>query len=96
MSSYEEIIDSLKRAYKMLIDATNNKRSVTDAEAFHCQVAIKDAITLLEPVMATVSMPNNICDCWHISQYTGKQECWGTKERDICDCNGNKNNCNFY
>ena len=94
MSSYEEIVDSLKRAYKMLIDATDNKRPITAAEAFHCQVAIKDAITLLEP--ATTTVPSGVCDCWHISKYTNKPECWGTKERDLCWCNGDKSKCDFY
>jgi len=32
--------------------------------------------------------------------YRAKQsevsECWGTKERDVCGCGGNKNRCTFY
>ena len=23
-------------------------------------------------------------------------ECWGTKERDLCSCNGDRSNCDFY
>ena len=22
--------------------------------------------------------------------------CWGTKEKDVCDCSGDKSKCNFY
>lgn len=25
----------------------------------------------------------------------GKGECWGTKEREYCDCGGNKKKCNY-
>ncbi len=34
------------------------------------------------------------CKCYH--QYGNFAECWGTKERELCTCNGNTNNCNFY
>jgi len=34
------------------------------------------------------------CDCYHIEY--GIPRCWGTKEKDICSCNGFKRNCNFY
>lgn len=30
------------------------------------------------------------CSCY----YDG--ECWGTRERDLCSCNGNTNKCDFY
>ena len=33
---------------------------------------------------------SDLCDCYH-SGY-----CWGTKERDICDCQGRKSRCKFY
>lgn len=23
-------------------------------------------------------------------------ECWGTKERDVCNCEGNRSQCDFY
>lgn len=35
------------------------------------------------------------CECWQLIQ-KDKQICNGTKERDECFCNGNKNNCTFY
>lgn len=34
------------------------------------------------------------CDCYH-TEY-GKPQCWGTKERDVCKCNGDILNCDFY
>lgn len=51
------------------------------------------------------------CDCYHIESEThwlvegdgcavrgtiNVPRCWGTKERDICDCGGDKSKCNFY
>jgi len=27
---------------------------------------------------------------------TTVSECWGTKERDVCSCGGDKNKCTFY
>lgn len=35
------------------------------------------------------------CECWQLIQ-KDKQICNGTKERDECFCNGDKNNCTFY
>lgn len=34
------------------------------------------------------------CDYW--KNYNGEQRCIGTKEMDVCSCNGNKNECTFY
>lgn len=34
------------------------------------------------------------CRCYH-TEY-GKPQCWGTKEREECSCDGDKNKCNFY
>lgn len=39
------------------------------------------------------------CDCYHvIEKKPGKfnGECWGTKEREFCTCEGITENCNFY
>lgn len=51
------------------------------------------------------------CDCYHIESETSwlvggdgsavrgttnVPRCWGTKERDVCDCGGDKSKCNFY
>ena len=35
------------------------------------------------------------CDCYHPND-CGENRCWGTKEREICSCGGNKKHCNFY
>ena len=34
------------------------------------------------------------CSAFHIENNLPR--CWGTQERDICDCNGDKNKCTFY
>ena len=34
------------------------------------------------------------CECYHVEY--GKSVCWGTKEREVCNCEGIKRNCNFY
>lgn len=51
------------------------------------------------------------CDCYHVEseihRFVGEDEdfvygridvprCWGTKEKDVCDCGGDKSKCNFY
>ena len=35
-----------------------------------------------------------ICKCWHIEH--GEGVCYGTPERDICNCGGNESSCDFY
>lgn len=37
---------------------------------------------------------NNKCNCYH-EEY-GTAECWGTKERELCSCNGDQTKCDFY
>lgn len=39
------------------------------------------------------------CDCYHVIEkkfgnFSG--ECWGTKEREFCTCEGMTESCNFY
>lgn len=40
-----------------------------------------------------------LCNCYHViekkfGKFSG--ECWGTKERELCTCEGMTENCNFY
>lgn len=35
-----------------------------------------------------------ICSSYHIEY--GKPVCYGTRERDTCDCEGDESKCNFY
>ena len=48
MVSYEEMVDILKHAYKILATATENNVGLSTGEAFYCQCAVKDALSLLE------------------------------------------------
>ncbi len=34
------------------------------------------------------------CECFHDEQ--GKPRCWGTKEKDLCDCGGDRRKCTHY
>ena len=51
------------------------------------------------------------CDCYHVESEIHRfadadggsvygninvPRCWGTKEKDVCDCSGDKSKCNFY
>lgn len=38
---------------------------------------------------------NMICDCYH-SLPNNKGECWGTRERERCYCNGDERYCSYY
>lgn len=53
----------------------------------------------------------NKCDCYHVEAEIHRfvdedgdsvygnidvPRCWGTKEKDFCDCGGDKSKCNFY
>ena len=42
-----------------------------------------------------INKNKKLCHCYHPDGYYGP-ECWGTRERDNCKCNGDKNNCDFY
>jgi len=51
----------------------------------------------------TVSAEPERCSCWHAIPTGMKREegtfeyrCWGTPERDICTCGGDKSKCDFY
>lgn len=35
-----------------------------------------------------------LCKCWHIEH--GEGVCYGTPERDICNCDGDERHCDFY
>lgn len=35
-----------------------------------------------------------MCDCYHV--LNNKSVCFGTKEMDPCDCEGDRKRCNFY
>lgn len=37
---------------------------------------------------------NKACDCYHV--LNNKSVCFGTKEMDACDCEGDRKRCNFY
>lgn len=52
-----------------------------------------------------------VCDCYHIEsehhyfidengvpiyENINVSRCWGTKEKDVCSCGGDKSKCNFY
>ena len=40
---------------------------------------------------------NEICECFRPNMYKDSiDRCFGTKEIDPCNCNGDKNKCNFY
>jgi len=40
---------------------------------------------------------NEMCDCYRPNMYRDNiARCFGTKEIDPCNCNGNKNKCDFY
>ena len=51
------------------------------------------------------------CDCYHlepeqhyfadengasICEIISVPRCWGTKEKDVCDCDGDRSKCSFY
>ena len=36
----------------------------------------------------------NKCHCYHVEW--GKARCWGTKEKDECDCGGDRRKCTHY
>ena len=46
----------------------------------------------------------NQCECYHQNTYRDvsgvvdfiRYECYGTKERDMCSCGGDKTKCDFY
>lgn len=39
-------------------------------------------------------MKYKLCDCFHIKG--GNPVCFGTKEQDVCSCNGDRTKCDFY
>lgn len=45
---------------------------------------------LITGVIENGGYPPRFCDCY-VDGF-----CWGTKEKDICSCEGNELNCTFY
>ena len=41
---------------------------------------------------------SEICPCWHpeFKSYTGLPQCYGTREKEGCTCNGDRQHCDFY
>ena len=44
--------------------------------------------------MAMTNFDERRCDAFHIEN--GRPVCWGTKEKDVCNCNGFSRKCDFY
>lgn len=66
-------------------------RFVADANAvkyyFGDHMDPSDEIVVFKDKMAE-------CSCYHIEN--GLSVCWGTKEKDVCNCYGDKSKCSFY
>ena len=41
-----------------------------------------------------IETPTDKCSCYMIEY--GRAVCYGTKERDLCSCQGNRKRCDFY
>jgi hypothetical protein len=57
----------------------------------------KIAEDIAEKIIAEIIIeetPYEYCNCYVIN--CGEPRCLGTKEMDICDCEGNKYKCSFY
>lgn len=51
----------------------------------------------VKEAVETISKSNvsySVCPCWVTDR--GEYRCYGTKEREICICGGNKSKCDFY
>lgn len=47
--------------------------------------------------MARAWLKRQKCTCWHKGSWIrGYDTCWGTKEREPCNCKGDVTNCDFY
>lgn len=42
-----------------------------------------------------INKNKKLCHCYHPDGHYGP-ECWGTRERDNCKCNGDESKCDFY
>lgn len=72
------------------------------AETAHVEAILREVIGRMEKP-ETVSAEPEKCSCWHAIPTGMKREegtfeyrCWGTPERDICTCGGDKSKCDFY
>lgn len=52
-------------------------------------MACKDCVYYKEKMKKSTK-----CSCYH-EEY-GKKVCWGTREKDECNCNGFTKYCDFY
>ena len=73
-----------------------------NAEADQVKAILREALKRFEPPETASAEPEK-CSCWHAIQTGMKREegtfeyrCWGTPERSICTCGGDKSKCNFY
>ena len=73
-----------------------------NAETDQVEAILREALKRFEPPETVIADPDK-CSCWHLVQ-TGihcgepvyEQRCWGTPERSICTCGGDKSRCDFY
>lgn len=73
-----------------------------NAEAGQVEAILREAIKRFEPPETASAEPEK-CSCWHAiptglkrEEGTFEYRCWGTPERDICTCGGDKSKCDFY
>lgn len=96
-----------KKGDRVLLEAT--VVGVNEAEEFEYSIDInlgngeygddyacteEAIVTTWECYPSTSPYVTGKCSCFH--QEYGKDVCYGTKERDACDCEGNESKCTFY
>ncbi len=82
--SCRQMIESEKSNYHCLW--------INRAEQYHLCPKCYDEMMLI--IFKKVIAPGGVCDCWH--DQGDRKECWGTPERSVCTCGGDKNKCDFY
>lgn len=96
----ENLLEKRSKAIKTLRDTDNEigkwldmKRIESSYIPVQIQFYTRDD-HIRDAIKRTPNRNDPLCDCYHFEY--GYGQCWGTKERDSCNCHGNTKYCDFY
>ena len=94
---YEQLIKALQIAAKYYDSSTDCVAGATHEILCQAASAIKnllDELHIIDRLTASVNKIESKCQCYR-TEY-GNNVCYGTKEKEVCSCGGDKRKCDFY
>ena len=94
---YHNLIDALQITAKYYDYSSNGVIGATHEILCQAASAIKnllDELHIIDRLTASVNKIESKCQCYR-TEY-GNNVCYGTKEKEVCSCGGDRHKCDFY